>query len=130
VLHAARRRIAARTQAVTVEPAAAELRGQVDRVCRDRVEGWARDDGQFSGATMLRVSDNGVTIAETRADRYRCDLDRAGIGGGRHGFSWRIPGGLSPDVRHTIRIERASDGRELGGSPWVLEAFSAAGHAV
>ena len=129
-LQAARRRIAARIDVASAGPARPELRGRLDRVCRDRVEGWARDDGDGSDATLLRISDNGVTIAQMRADRYRDDLDQAGIGVGRHGFSWRIPGGLSPDVSHTIRIERAADGRELGGSPWVIEASAAPSHAV
>lgn len=78
LLEVARRRIAARTRQQISEPALPDLRGRLDRVCRDRIEGWAQDDGEVAAATVLRVSDNGVTVAELRADGYRADLARAG----------------------------------------------------
>jgi glycosyltransferase involved in cell wall biosynthesis len=68
------------------------------------------------------------------ANRYREDLVDAGIGTGGHAFSFIIPGGLSPLVRHIIQVVGEADGCEMPGSPVTLEpsdSFDAAlEHAV
>jgi hypothetical protein len=57
------------------------------------------------------------------ANGYRSDLAEAGIGAGCHAFTFVVPeGGLSPLQRHVIAVRRAGDGRDLAGSPCVLEA--------
>jgi autotransporter passenger strand-loop-strand repeat protein len=121
-LHAVRRRLAARTEAVPQAAAPGRLFGRLDVVDESRISGWARDDAFPDGAVRLRVLDNGVTIGEVSADRYRPDLEKAGIGGGCHGFELIVTAGLSPLVRHVIQVQRASDAQELPNSPWVLEA--------
>ncbi len=98
------------------------LLGQVNAVDRGRVRGWAQD---AASPVVLRILDNGVVIGRVVADRYRADLQHAGIGDGRHGFELAVPGGLSPLVRHVIEVQRASDGRGLWHSPWVFEATAA-----
>ena len=128
-LQAIRDRIAARAAASTTPAPVLPLRGYIDRVSRDRIEGWAFDAPDT--AVLLRVLDNDVTIGQTLANAHRHDLRRAAIGDGAHGFIMSIPGGLSPDRRHTLRVQRASDGAELRGSPWALEPAAMAGlHAA
>ncbi len=38
------------------------------------------------------------------------------------GFHFKLPEGLSPYLRHTISVRRASDHADLPGSPFMLEA--------
>jgi glycosyltransferase involved in cell wall biosynthesis len=101
---------------------AGALRGQLDQVDRGRIAGWARDLAAPDRPVRLRILDNDVTIGEAIADTYRADLLYRGIGDGRHGFEFSIVGGLSPLLRHVIRVQRAIDGQDLPKSPWMLDA--------
>lgn len=66
--------------------------------------GWAHGAGY--SRTRLEILRNGKLLLAWPADLYRVDLDRLGIGDGRHGFSvpvhMLVPGGLE-DL--TFRIE-------------------------
>jgi glycosyltransferase involved in cell wall biosynthesis len=97
-------------------------RGRLDSVRRDRVAGWAHHAADALTPVAVQILDNGVPIACVLANRYRADLDQAGIGQGRHGFDIVIPGGLSPLVRHVIQARHERDGSELENSPFVIEA--------
>jgi len=123
-LEAVRRKIAARI-GVTNHAAVGPLRGFLELVRRDLIEGWAMDEQFPDAPVVLRILDNGVTIAQVTADRYRADLEQAGIGDGRHSFSLIVPDGLSPDRRHLIQAVRAEDGQELADSPRIAEAIAA-----
>jgi glycosyltransferase involved in cell wall biosynthesis len=101
------------------------LRGRLDVVTHERVEGWARDEEFPDRRVTLRVMDNDVTIGVVTADSVRPDLVQAGIGDGGHGFALRIPGGLARGLRHVIQVQRVDDGRDLAGSPWMLDGASA-----
>jgi glycosyltransferase involved in cell wall biosynthesis len=70
----------------------------------------------------LRIVDNGVPVARVLANLPRPDLAEAGFDSGRHGFDIMIPGGLSPLVRHIVRVQREADGADITGSPAVIEA--------
>jgi glycosyltransferase involved in cell wall biosynthesis len=109
-----------------VSDGSVRCRGQLDLVQRDLIEGWAQDQTQPDVAVELRILDNGVPIGEVRADGYREDLLRAGVGDGRHSFSLSVPGGLAPECRHLIEVRRVTDGAALEGSPIILEPQSAA----
>ena len=125
VLEAVRRRLAVRANAAATGPSAAppgRLTGYVDAVDRDQIVGWARDEASPDARVKLRILDNDLVIAEVVAEAYRADLEEKGIGDGRFAFTVSIEGGLSPLVRHVIRVQRATDGRDLPNSPWVLAA--------
>ncbi len=100
-------------------------RGHLDSVARDRVEGWAWDSTR-SEALLLRIYDNGIPIGEVLADRFRDGLVTAGIGDGRHAFSYAFPFALAHDQRHSIDVRRADDGRRLADSPKIIEPEVAA----
>ena len=123
-LEAVRRKIAARI-GVTNHASVGPLRGFLDLVQRDLIEGWAMDEQFPDAPVVLRILDNGVTIAEVRADRYRADLEQSGIGNGCHSFSLIVPDGLSPDRQHVIQAVRAEDGQELSDSPRIVETIPA-----
>jgi autotransporter passenger strand-loop-strand repeat protein len=123
-LEVARRRLAARAEGKRRrrKPSAGKLQGYLDTVTHGVIEGWARDGAAPDRPVRLRILDNDVALGETVADCYRADLAIQRIGHGHHAFAFSIPGGLSPLVRHVIRVVRAADGHELTNSPWVLDA--------
>jgi hypothetical protein len=98
------------------------LRGHVDTVRHDRIEGWAQDEAAPNRPVELLITDNARVIARVIADQYRPDLEACGIGEGRHAFSYDIPGGLWRDTKHLIEVVCVSDGQGLAGSPVVLQA--------
>ncbi|MFI4949396.1 MAG: Hint domain-containing protein, partial [Alphaproteobacteria bacterium] len=98
------------------------LRGQLDGCDRRRMWGWAQDSAAPGRRVGLRVTVNGEVIGRVLANRFRADLEAAGIGDGRHGFELLIPSDLSPLEPHEIRVEREADGAELPGSPLTLPA--------
>ncbi len=113
-------------EAQTTPPAPAgppALLGQLDTATRTRITGWAQDAGS-PAPVMLAILDNGVTLARVLANRFRMDLQAAGIGAGQHGFDLAIPGGLSPLERHVIEVHREADGAPLPFSPIVIDAAS------
>jgi autotransporter passenger strand-loop-strand repeat protein len=125
VLEAVRRRLAARANAAPADTLATSpgpLLGYLDKVDRGLIAGWARSEASPDGRVALRVLDNDMVIAEVVADLHRGDLEAKGIGDGRFGFRISIDGGLSPLVRHVIRVQRAADGADLPNSPWVVAA--------
>ena len=56
-------------------------------------------------------------VARVLANQYRGDLEKAGIGNGRHAFAVSIPAGLSLLTRHVIRACREEDGLDISRSP-------------
>jgi Glycosyl transferases group 1 len=104
---------------------AANLRGRLDLVTRERIAGWAQDTADMRTPVALQILDNGLPIARVLANHGRGDLAAAGIGGGRYGFDLIIPGGLSPLSRHVIQVRREADGAEIPGSPAAIEAANA-----
>lgn len=123
-LETARRRLAARASAAPhpPPPPCGQLTGNLDRVTRDRIIGWARDSSWPDERVRLSIFDNDVLLGDVVADRYRPDLHEAGIGDGCFSFEFEVPGGLSPLMRHAIRVQRTSDRKELRSLPWVVPA--------
>ncbi|GEN63631.1 glycosyltransferase [Acetobacter oeni] len=88
--------------------------GFVDAAERYRITGWARAESD-AAPVRLQVLDRGVVLGEVVADRSRPDL------GVMCGFSFDIPGGLSPSERHVIEVRSVSGGEALGHTPWVID---------
>ncbi|MGO9991033.1 MAG: glycosyltransferase [Steroidobacteraceae bacterium] len=99
----------------------AAWRGKLEIVTRERIEGWAWDERCRQTPLALVVLRNGEVIARVLANRFRDDLQDAGIGEGRHAFSLIIPGGFSPLTRQVIQVVGEADGCEIPGSPVALE---------
>jgi hypothetical protein len=77
--------------------------------------------GHPDAVVNLEIFDNDVSLGEVVAKTYRLDLEKAGIGNGRHAFSFPLPQPLDPFVRHEIDVRRRSDGRSLPNSPKMIE---------
>jgi hypothetical protein len=105
-LDAVRRVLAARARRLRPDGTAAptpELRGNLDRVTRTLVEGWAL------GPDPLAILDNGAVIGRVTPDRD-------------HRFRFAMPTGFWPEVRHEIEVRREQDWTPLPDSGAVLEA--------
>jgi hypothetical protein len=106
VLH---RRLAARAAHLRPGGAAAPWgrRGRIEVITRSLVSGWVYA-GADAGPQALAVLLNGAIVGRVVADRYRADLEAAGVGDGRHGFSFVLPRGL-PTGDHRIEVRREID---------------------
>jgi hypothetical protein len=113
---AARRRIETRAGLrPVVEPERLALRGYVDMVSSARIAGWAQCPEHPEAPVCLDVYAGAQLIGQTLANRYRGDLERAGLGSGHHSFEFTPPAGLAFAPR-AITVRRSLDGALLGKS--------------
>lgn len=112
-LEAARRQINARAglQGGSAEQAG-PLRGYVDKIRLDRIAGWAQNIDHPEAPVCLDIYFDGALIVQTLANRYRADLEQAGLGSGRHSFEVMLPPGLAVSPR-AVEVRRALDGTPL-----------------
>jgi hypothetical protein len=104
------------------QPQDGMFRGSLDTVDGTNIRGWVQLLDQPNAAVYLDILDNGVLLCEVIANCYRGDLERAGIGNGRHSFSVLLSQPLDPLIPHEIVVQRRSDGKRLFGSPRIVEA--------
>jgi hypothetical protein len=83
-------------------------RGKVEVATGRLVAGWAFS-GADAGPQPLVILLNGAVVGRVVADRYRADLEAAGIGDGRHGFRFVLPRGLAADIGRGIEVRREID---------------------
>jgi glycosyltransferase involved in cell wall biosynthesis len=91
------------------------LAGSVDGVGPDGIAGWARDELHPDTRVPLLVVDNDKVVGHVLADKYRQDLNEAGIGDGRHAFELMVL--FDPSESHVVHVRRESDGVDIPGSP-------------
>jgi len=99
----------------------AKIRGHHDGAHRTRITGWAQDPSAPERRAPIVVICNGAVIARVAADRYRADLEKAGIGDGRHGIDVALGEALAIDQRFEIELRCADDWSLLPGSPKIIE---------
>jgi hypothetical protein len=104
-VEAVRRALARRAGVATVAGKGA-LRFHVERRVAGVLEGWAFDAARPGEPVELDLRAGREVVARGVANRYRIDLDRAALAGGRCGF--RIP---APEGR--LALVRARDGAWL-----------------
>ena len=90
---------------------AKSLRGRVDALDHPVLRGWAQDPDRPEAPVCLEVLMDGVVAGRTLANLYRADLRAAGMGSGRHSFSFAVPAGT--DAR-CIAVRRVADQASLG----------------
>ncbi|HTP91199.1 MAG TPA: Hint domain-containing protein [Xanthobacteraceae bacterium] len=111
-VEAVRRRVVARAGLLRSADAAraGALRGFVDLISADSITGWAQDQVHLEAPVCLDIFAEGRLIGQVLANRYREDLERVGLGSGRHGFSFTPAHGVS---RGGIEVRRSLDGALL-----------------
>jgi GT2 family glycosyltransferase/glycosyltransferase involved in cell wall biosynthesis len=103
--------------------------GSIDKFDHDSIAGWVWDPTRPDELAEIELLDGDSVVLRLPADRFRDDLLAAGIGDGRHGFAASGLSAVFPYSRHRVRVRRASDGRDLPGSPtWIVRpGFDARG---
>jgi len=93
-------------------PRIGTLRGYVDLVSTECIAGWAQSTDYPEAPVCLDIYAGGQLIGQTLANRYRADLEQAGMGSGRHSFTFVPSPGLAfmPDA---IEVRRSLDGEPL-----------------
>jgi hypothetical protein len=87
------------------------LAGHVEQLVDGVLEGWVLDKASPTAPVELEVLVDGEIVATVLANRYRVDLDRAGLAGGRCAFSVAMP--ASAESMAQIEVRRASDGGQV-----------------
>ncbi len=96
--------------------------GNVDEWSRDSLQGWAWDPASPEKAVTVGVSVDGRPLTKVLANRFRADVQRAGFGTGRYGFSVDLPD-IGPVIAsHKLRVCVEGTQAELKGSPVLLAA--------
>lgn len=105
-----RHRLAA---AAAAPPAPGTLRGSIDRAGDGQIEGWLMDESDPGTPVEFELLAGDRQLDCLVANRYRIDLDRAGLGRGACAFTACLP----PEIANgaTLRLRRLSDGATLGG---------------
>jgi len=90
-------------------------RGHVDRISRDGwVAGWCWWPNRPHAHAVVNILVDGVVVGTARADEFRPDLQAAGIGDGRHGFSFALPyASLAERGVLTVSVQEARTGHDL-----------------
>ena len=115
-VEAVRRRIALRAGvSARDEPRPGGLRGFVDRVGANSVEGWAQNIEHPEAPVCLDIYTSGRLIGQVLANRYREDLATARLGSGRHGFVFARPRRLIIGS-DKVEVRRSLDGTALPGT--------------
>jgi Hint domain len=95
---------------------AGDLRGYVDRVSADLIEGWAQNVDHPEAPVCLDIYAGGRLIGQVLANRYRADLAQAGMGSGHHSFVFAPPAGLA-FTSDAVEVRRSLDGTQLPLTP-------------
>ncbi|NKE45790.1 hypothetical protein HB662_13445 [Roseomonas frigidaquae] len=74
----------------TAPLAAPDIRGFVDSVTGNQIDGWAFEPTQPTERVVVELRLDGAAVATSVADRHRADLIRAGIGDAFHGFRFLL----------------------------------------
>jgi autotransporter passenger strand-loop-strand repeat protein len=122
-LEAVRRRLNGRAGRLTPNGTARPARvldGNLERVTRTLIEGWAFEPEGPDTRLRLAILANDAVIGEVVADRYRPDLAAAGIGDGGHSFAFHLPLGFAADRAHQVEVRRTDDWALLPGAPATL----------
>jgi Ca2+-binding RTX toxin-like protein len=101
------------------------LRGYVDEVTGRLIAGWAQNTDYPEAPVCLDIYADRRLIGQVLANRYREDLERAGLGSGRHSFEFLLPTGAD-FTSDSIEVRRSLDGRPLALPPSVRKSLTVA----
>jgi hypothetical protein len=91
--------------------------GSLDNVNGEAIAGWAWDKNQPASSIQVDIYDGPALLATVPAIHFRKDLAEAGIGNGRHAFSFAPPPSVKDGNVHSISVKTAGTNKELDGCP-------------
>ncbi|MGU3541891.1 hypothetical protein [Methylobacterium sp. A52T] len=86
-----------------------KLKGYVEAVTSEHVQGWALNEGLAGKAAELEIVVNRVPVAVVSANIFRGDLAEAGLGSGYHAFMHRFDASISLIQNKKVVVRRRSD---------------------
>jgi hypothetical protein len=87
------------------------LAGHVERLHNGELQGWVMDRTNPADPVELEVLVDGEIVGTVLANRYRADLDSAGLADGRCAFALTMP--ASAEKLSQVSVRRASDGSQV-----------------
>jgi glycosyltransferase involved in cell wall biosynthesis len=96
------------------------ISGCVDEWSRDALSGWAWNPAQPEKAVTVEVRLDGHPLTKVLANRLRPDVQHAGFGTGRYGFSVDLPDIGSIMSPHKLQVRVMGADAQLRGSPILL----------
>lgn len=99
-----------------------KIEGHLDQASDGRATGWARLPDRPDARLMIEILVNGVVRNTVTADKWRADLEAAGIGDGAYGFTVELDHGDLHEGRNEVRARIVDTHEELVGSPVQAEA--------
>jgi GT2 family glycosyltransferase len=99
---------------------ASTLQSDINSADWTGIRGWVWDPQEPQKRVALELLDGNTALATVVADDYRADLEQAGIGDGRHGFSISFNETLLPYARHVLHLRPVGAKDELASFPLVL----------
>ncbi len=108
---AMRRRIAARAGVEFTAATPISTTGHVERLEDGVLTGWVMNQEAADAAVELEILVDGEVVGRALANRYRTDLDHAGLAGGRCGFTMALPTAATSLDQVQVRV--AATGADL-----------------
>lgn len=96
------------------------LQSNIDFADWTGIKGWIWDPQEPQKRIALELLDGDTLLATVSANEYRPDLEQAGIGDGRHGFSIPFSETLLPYARHVLHLRPVGSKIEMPPFPLVL----------
>ena len=98
------------------------LEGSIDGSNRGGIRGWVRDPSHPDLAVSITITADDMLLERLVANRYRPDLQQAGLGHGRHSFEVRFNPPLAPHRDWLVHVRGELDGQDMPGSPFRIPA--------
>ncbi len=100
------------------------IRAHVDRLSGGQLVGWAFDTDAPNALIDLDVYDGQELVGQGRAEAYREDLAKAGMGNGCHGFSIFISKSIDDGKPHRLVLIDSASGLPCLQEPFEVEIKS------
>lgn len=98
--------------------------GVHDPCTAEAIRGWVWDRSRPDEAIEVEILEGSKLLGRATANQLRGDLQRAGVGGGRHAFSFPVPSALKDGKTHSIAVKVAGAGFRLDHTPRPYPASS------
>jgi hypothetical protein len=93
------------------------FQGHVGRIRNGELHGWAKVPNRDQPRVVVDLELDGRVVQTMRADIYRPDVEKAGIGDGRYGFAFKITEEMGRGSIVCVRVQNAKTTITNSGLP-------------